>query len=84
MYSYTPMDHGATPTQTVCARMRGERLADKFAYSETDGKQTTPYQHILELSMMRQLSTMMMMHDNAIQCCNALAAAPLKNILAFS
>ena len=34
--------------------------------------------HILELSMMRQLSTMMMMK---IQCCNALVATPLKNIV---
>ena len=41
-------------------------------------------QCILELSVMRQLSTMMMMmmHVNAIQCCNVLAASmhavPLK------
>ena len=27
------MAHGATPTQTVRARVRGERLADRFAHS---------------------------------------------------
>ena len=44
------MARGVTPTQTVRARVRGERLADRLIQLETDRKQTTTYQRILELS----------------------------------
>ena len=70
----------STPTHPWPTELRPRKLfvhAEVFSRNGWKADYSIPA-HILELSLMRQLSTMMMM---TIQCCNALAAAPLKNIV---